>query len=326
MADGSERYVEPDTAALLAAMATDFAGAPADPTVEQRREGLKIGAVMYGPELTETGPVEEARAGHVPLRIYHPPAAGRRKRRPPLVLHIHGGGWVLGDPDVYERVTRAYCAAGDCVLVDVDYRRAPEHKHPAALEDCVAALDWARRNARRLGADPRRIVVTGDSAGGHLAAGLCQVSRTPVALLILVYPVMTASAKAELPSRKTLGDGRYFLREFDILRAETEYFTPGHDRERAPASPLLAKPGVLRRHPETIVVTAGLDPLVDEGAAYVAALQSAGVKAREVRVAGTIHAFVLFAGRIGVGREIIADIGRWIRDARPTRRRLFGWF
>ncbi|MGH7027845.1 alpha/beta hydrolase [Brevundimonas sp.] len=321
MGEALDRFVEPDTAALLADMVADFAGAPADPTVEQRRQGLEAAAILYGPGpaevervATETAPSPD---GAVPLRIYWPK---RTTTGPvPLVLHIHGGGWVLGGPQAYERVARAYCAAGECIVVDVDYRRAPENRHPAALDDCVAALDWARRNARRLGADPARIIVTGDSAGGHLAAATCQVSPAPVALAILVYPVTTASRNAQLASRQALGDGRYFLREFDILRAEAEYFPPDQDREKGPESPLLASDEFLERHPPTVVFTAGLDPLVDEGRAYVEALRRCGVDAEEVRVEGTIHGFVLFAGRIGAGRQAIKQIGRRIATAQPAR-------
>lgn len=321
-------WVEPDTAALLTAMAADFAGAPAEPTVDDRRQGLNIAADLYGPAPAVVGRIEDRVApgphGPVPLRIYWP-INGEDDRLRPLVVHIHGGGWVLGDPDGYARVCRAYCAAGDCVVVDVDYRRAPEHKHPAALDDCLAALAWAAANARALGGDPKRIVVTGDSAGGHLAAGTCQQTSIPVALQILVYPVMSSSIRADFASRKALGDGSWFLREFDILRAETEYFSPGDDRETAPASPLLASVEVLSRQPRTLVITASLDPLCDEGSAYVTALKRAGVDAREWRIKGTIHGFVLFAGRIGKGREVIRRIGQAVSGARLERRR-FGLF
>ncbi|MNE18455.1 Carboxylesterase NlhH [compost metagenome] len=314
MGEALERFIEPDTAALLADMGADFAGAPVEPTVEQRRQGLEVAAMLYGPEPAEVERVATEAApssdGSVPLRIYWPKRTTAGSV--PLVLHIHGGGWVLGGPQAYERVVRAYCAAGECIVVDVDYRRAPEHQHPAALEDCLAALDWAQRNARRLGADPARIVVTGDSAGGHLAAATCQVSPVPVALAILVYPVMTASRTAQLASRSALGDGRYFLREFDILRAEVEYFEPDQDREHSPASPLQASRDVLERHPPTVVFTASLDPLVDEGRAYVEALQGCGVTAEEVRTEGTIHGFILFCGRIRAGREAIKQIGQRI--------------
>lgn len=308
--------VEPETAALLADMARDFAGAPGEPTVHERRRGLAVAADRYGPALAEVSRIEDRVApgpqGPTPLRLYWP--VGSDASRPgPIMLHIHGGGWVLGDPDVYERVCRAYCAAGDCIVVDVDYRRAPEHKYPAAMDDCLTALEWVAANAAALGGDPARIVVSGDSAGGHLAAAVCQQTSVSVALQLLTYPVMTASRHADFASRKALGDGSFFLRALDIVRAETEYFSPGDDRESAPASPLLAPAEVLSCQPRTIVITAGLDPLRDEGAAYVEALRGAGADAREWRVEGTIHGFVLFGGRISKGRETIQRIGETLR-------------
>jgi acetyl esterase len=228
-------------------------------------------------------------------------------------LHIHGGGWVIGDPDGYERVCRAYCDAGRCVVVDVHYRRAPENKYPAALEDCEAALSWAAANAADLGADPRRVVVTGDSAGGNLAAALCQRTTSPVALQVLVYPVISAQARADFPSRAELGDGRFFLRDADIRRAETEYLSDPREGEEPGASPILARQDVLARLPPTLIVTAGLDPLRDEAKAYADRLAAAGVAVDYVCVEGTIHAFVLFAGCIGKGAAVVADIGRRIQ-------------
>jgi len=308
---GQERYVDPDTAAFLAG----FGGGPAagEPTLDERRAGLAAAVAAFGPPPVEVGSVE-ARAipgpnGPVPLRVYRPLDAVSGAA---LVLHIHGGGWAIGDVESYAPVARAYCAAGGCVVVDVDYRRAPEHRHPVALEDCRAALAWAAEHAAKLGADPRRIVVAGDSAGGHLAAALCQTTDIALAGQVLVYPVTSASAHADFASRRELGDGRWFLREFDILRAETEYFAPGEDRERAPASPLLAESAVLSRQPPALVITAALDPLADEGRAYARRLAEAGVPCEHVCVEGTIHGFVLFAGAIEAGREAIARIGAWI--------------
>lgn len=330
-------YVEAQTAAFLARLARDgaaalAAGFPADPGVAQRRQGLVAAVEAYGPGMAATGPVQDRTVdgpdGPVPVRVYWPArpgttpsGVGRKAAAVPLLLHIHGGGWVLGDPDGYGPVVSHYAAAAGCVVVDVDYRRAPEHKYPAALRDCEAALDWAHASARALGADPRRIVVTGDSAGGHLAAGLCQRTRTPVALQILVYPVISAGRGADFASRRQLGDGRWFLREFDILRAEQEYFEVDQDREAWPANPLAAPLRVLRRQPPTLIVTAGLDPLRDEGEAYADRLRAAGVECELRRVEGTIHGFVLFAGQIDAGRAWIDEIGRRVRRAAPARRR-----
>lgn len=315
----ADPYVDPHTAALLARMGDDFAGGPADPSVEERREGLAIAADLYGPALTPVALIEDrvAASGQaaVPVRLYWP--LERAAERPPVLLHIHGGGWVLGGPRAYERIARAYAQASGCLVVDVDYRRAPEHRHPAAVDDCLAALDWIAREADGLGADGGQIFVTGDSAGGHLAALVAQRTTVPLTGQVLIYPVTTASAAAAFESRQTLGDGRWFLRAFDIARAEQEYFASGDpSRETADGSPLLATPSQLARTPPALIVTASLDPLRDEGEAYAQALSAAGVEVTYDCVAGTIHGFVLFAGAILLGRSTIETIGAWLRARR----------
>jgi acetyl esterase len=307
-------YVEPQTAALLARMASDFAGGPADPTIAERRSGLLTLSELYGPEPARVSRIEDriiAAAGEIPLRIYWPELAGPNR---PLVLHLHGGGWTVGDPDAYARVCRAYCAAAGAVLVDVHYRRAPEHRYPAALEDAETALAWAQANATALGADPAKIVVTGDSAGGNLAAAVCQRTRVPLALQVLVYPVLSAQANAAFASRAALGDGRFFLREFDIKRAEAEYLSDPAQGDEPGASPLVAPERALKRLPPTLILAAGLDPLRDEAEAYSARLAAAGVPTEYACVEGTIHGFVLFAGVLELGRAAIARIGARIRE------------
>jgi len=315
----ADPYVDPHTAALLARMGEDFAGGPADPSVEERRQGLATAADLYGPPLAPVALIEDrvvaGGEAAVPVRLYWPlePAA----TRPPVLLHIHGGGWVLGGPQAYERVARAYAQASGCLVVDVDYRLAPEHRHPAALDDCLAALDWIAREADGLGADGGRIFITGDSAGGHLAALVAQRTTVPLMGQVLIYPVTTASAHARFESRQALGDGRWFLRAFDIERAEREYFVPGDpSRETADGSPLLASAPRLARTPPTLIVTASLDPLRDEGDAYARALSAAGVEVTYECVAGTIHGFVLFAGAIPLGRSTIEAVGAWLRAGR----------
>jgi acetyl esterase len=311
-------FPDAETADLLRSMAVDLASFPPAPTLEDRRAVLRQMAEAYGPaparvERLENRVIDGPR-GPIPLRIYWPrDTVGR----PPLLVHVHGGGWVIGDPDGYERVCRAYCDAGRCVVVDVHYRRAPENKYPAALEDCDAALAWAVAHAAELGADPARIAVTGDSAGGNLAAAMCQRSAAPLALQVLVYPVMSASARADFPSRSALGDGRFFLREVDIRHAEVEYLADPGQGEETGASPLLASDAVLARLPPTLIVTAALDPLRDEGRAYADRLAAAGVAVDHVCVEGAIHAFVLFAGRSSKGAAVISDIGRRIRALTP---------
>lgn len=303
-----------DTAALLERMPQDLAAFPADPDIDERRAMLRFMAEAYGPAPAPVAAIGQATAdgpnGPVPLRVYRPVTD---KQALPVLLNIHGGGWALGDPTAYERVCRAYCEAGECVVVDVDYRRAPEHKHPAALLDCAAALAWTASNAADLGGDPRRIVVTGDSAGGNLAAALCQMTDVPVALQILVYPVVDASAGADYRSRDRLGDGRFFLAKEVIKRAEREYLASPLHGDDPRVSPILADDATLRRLPPTYVVVAGLDPLLDEGVRYAERLKQAGVDATLVTVERTIHGFILFAGAIEKGRSTIGLIGEWIR-------------
>lgn len=303
-----------ETADLLQSMAVDLANYPPAPTLEDRRAVLRQMASAYGPAAARVERLEDrlidGPRGPIPLRIYWPkdPVG-----RPPLLLHIHGGGWVIGDPDGYERVCRAYCDAGRCVVVDVHYRRAPEDKYPAALEDCDAALAWTAAHAAELGADPGRIAVTGDSAGGNLAAAACQRASVSLALQVLVYPVMSASSRAQFASRSALGDGRFFLREYDIRHAELEYLSDPAQGEEPGASPILASDAVLARLPPTLIVTAALDPLRDEGQAYAERLAAAGVKVDHLCVEGAIHAFVLFAGRSSKGAAVISEIGRHIQ-------------
>lgn len=307
MADGP-------TSALLERIGRDLGTLHAADTIDNRRAALRLMAELYGPEPAPVGRIEQRKvpspAGGIRLRIYHPETAVTTS---PLLLHLHGGGWALGDFATYERVCRAYCRAANAIVVDVEYRRAPEHKYPAAHRDCEAALDWLAAHAAELGGDPARIVVTGDSAGGNLAASLCLHTRVPVWKQVLVYPVLSASASANYPSRAEFGDGRFFLGEAAIKRAETEYLSSLDDGEETRASPLLATTASLSRLPPSYIIAAGLDPLRDEAAAYAKRLRRAGVEVKEEVVEGTIHAFVLFAGAIPAGRAAIESIGAWIR-------------
>jgi len=322
MSEMATPFITEDTQALLDEMFASFADAPTDPTVSERREGLAYLADLYGPSFTDDEKASlhvENRLingpnGPIALRIYVPRAP---KTKPPVMLHIHGGGWVLGDPDAYAKVCMAYCLAANCILVDVDYRRSPENKFPAGLDDCVAALDWVAKNARKLGGDPNRLMITGDSAGGNLAAATCLKSTVKLALQILVYPVISARAKADYKSRKTLGGGQFFLREFDIKRAETEYFTSPDLGELPFASPIVAPLKMLQKVPPALIITASLDPLRDEAIAYGARLEAAGVRVQHEEAFGTIHGFILFGGRIAQSRDALRTIGQAVNAAKP---------
>ena len=226
-------------------------------------------------------------AGTIAARLYVPADdAGHR----PLVVYYHGGGWVVGDLETHDGACRFLARRANVGVLAVDYRLAPEHKFPAAVEDALAAFRWAAREAGRLGFDDARVGVAGDSAGGNLAAVVSQLAAAdggpaPAAQL-LIYPVTDLSTKA--PSYQLFSEG-FFLTEaeMDWYRA---HYLPDAERARDPrASPLLA-----RSHANlapAVVLTAGFDVLRDEGEAYARRLEGAGVPVRLHRSAGLIHGF-----------------------------------
>ncbi len=225
-------------------------------------------------------------AGDVPVRVYWPEPRGDR---PGVLLWLHGGGWVIGDLESADPVARALANRSGLVVVSVDYRLSPEHIAPAALDDCAAALAWTVANADDLGIDATRLAVGGDSAGGNLAALLCQRTRDeagpPIAFQLLVYPATDLTQSH--PSYDANGTD-YFL-----TKAGMTWFIGHHlgglDPKDPTVSPLYADScdGL----PPALVVTAEFDPLRDEGEAYAARLRDAGIAAEAVRYEGQIHGF-----------------------------------
>jgi acetyl esterase len=207
----------------------------------------------------------------------------------PIVTYFHGGGFVIGDIDTHDGPCRVLCAATGAVVVSVDYRLAPEHRFPAALDDCVAATAWAAEHARDLGADPTRLGVAGDSAGGNLAAAVAIAARTAggpaIRAQALVYPVVDFSTVH--PSVKENGEG-YLLTAAAMAWFCAQYLGD-HDSADPMASPLLAD---LADLPPAVVATAEFDPLRDEGRAYADALAGAGVAVHRLEFPGLIHGFM----------------------------------
>lgn len=228
----------------------------------------------------------EGQGGPIPVRVYRPEADGPL----PLVVYAHGGGFVFCDLDSHDGLCRNLANLVPAVVVSVDYRLAPENSWPAAAEDVYTATCWAHDNAASLGADPGRLVVGGDSAGGNLAAVTAIMSRdrggpAPAAQLLL-YPVIAADFDAE--SYRLFGRGYY--NPEPALRWYWDCYVPScADRAHPYATPLNAD---LRGLPPAVVVIAGHDPLRDEGLAFAAALETAGVPTVGLRYEGGIHGFM----------------------------------
>jgi acetyl esterase len=228
-------------------------------------------------------------AGAIPVRHYRPTAG-----RAPLLVFYHGGGHVIGDLDSHDDLCRKICRDGGVHVLSVDYRLAPEHKAPAGADDAFAAYRWALDNVGELGADPSRVVVGGDSAGGNLAAVVCQRARNddvPLpALQVLLYPVVDHCH--ETRSRTLFADG-YFLTKRDMSWFTGLYLDGASVNASDPrVSPLLADD--LSNLPPAMVLTAGFDPLRDEGNQYARAMRAAGVTVDHREFGSLIHGFANF--------------------------------
>jgi acetyl esterase len=255
-------------------------------------------------------------AGPLRVRIYRPPHdAGPR----PLVVFFHGGGWVVCDLDTHDAVCRRLALGADAVVVSVDYRLAPEHRFPAAPDDCAAATRWAVANAASLGADPRRLVLAGDSAGGNLACAVTLRLRDedgPRARgQLLVYPV-TDHWTAGFPSYAEFAEGFGLTRDV-MAWFWDHYLGEPMDAARAAALPAQAVPlraPDLRGLPPALVLSAECDVLRDEGEAYAGRLREAGVDAARERCAGMHHGFFNWGGVLDGADRAVARACTWIRE------------
>jgi acetyl esterase len=247
--------------------------------------------------------------GPLGLRIYRP-AAGPR----PALVYFHGGGFVIGSLETHDGTCRALANASGCTIVSVDYRLAPEHRFPAAPEDCYAALRFAAEAGAEIGVDPSRLAVGGDSAGGNLAAVTALLARDrrgpDLAFQLLVYPV--TDARFDTPSYRENAEG-YFLTAKMMRWFWDHYLEHAHQAEDPLASPLRAKD--LAGLPPALVLTAGYDPLRDEGEAYAARLREAGVDAELKRYPGMFHGFFSMYDALDDGRDALEQAGAALRRA-----------
>ncbi|RZT83671.1 acetyl esterase [Pseudonocardia sediminis] len=252
-------------------------------------------------------------AGDIPVRVYRPAGDGPH----PVLVYFHGGGWVIGDIEVADKPCRSLVNTLNAAVVSVGYRKGPEDRFPAAPEDCYAATVWVADNAASLGVDPARIAVAGDSAGGNLAAVVAQqtVRRGGPALVhqLLIYPAVDAGG--EYASRVENGEG-YLLTKSAMDWFYDHYLRSPADIEDPLASPLRADD--LAGLPPATVITAGFDPLRDEGAAYAKALNAAGVSADHQHNPSMIHGFWWMMGAIEHTRSSYDQAGANVRAAFGT--------
>jgi acetyl esterase len=307
---------DPDVARVVARMKA--AGVPRyDEVGVSRARALLDGVVRLQAPETPLAQVRDllvpGEAGQLPARVYHPDP----ERRLPLVVYVHGGGWVLGGIAAADRPCRRLAVAGDCVVVSIEYRRAPETAFPGPLEDCVRAVRWLAAHADSVGADGQRLVLLGDSAGGNLVAATTLRLRDGdgprVDEQVLLYPCLAPARNSEFASYTTYAEGPL------LTRAELEWFWDHYLRSEADendpdAAPLRAAD--LSGLPSTTVVLAELDPVRDEGLAYVERLRAAGVPTDVTVYQGAAHGFWWMDGEMRQAGELTGQLGRVVRAGR----------
>ena len=232
----------------------------------------------------------------------------------PALVFFHGGGWTIGDLGTHDVVCRQLAIGARCVVFSVDYRLAPEHPFPAAVDDCFFATRYIHSNAEELKIDPTRIAAGGDSAGGNLAAAVALMARDAggpaLAYQLLIYPA--TDQRCELPSHERNGEG-YLLTKEAIGFFRSSYLPNPKDRTDWRASPLLASSHA--DLPPAFVLTAGYDPLVDEGRAYAERLAAAGVETTYREYPDVVHGFVLFGGVVDAANAAVAECCQRLRSA-----------
>ena len=257
-------------------------------------------------DITIPGP-----AGAIPGRVYD--AAGVSVPARAVVAYFHGGGWVQGDLETHHGLCARLALRSGTIVVAIEYRLAPEHKFPAAVEDSFVAYRWLRSHAAEVGGDPGRVAVAGDSAGGNLSAVVSQLSAregVPVPTCqVLIYPALDFAF--DTPSHRELTDGHIIPRDRIVWYME-QYLPAGADLNDPHASPL--REPDLHGQPPALIITAGFDPLRDEGAAYAERLRAAGVDVVYHEYRGQIHAFLSLTKTIPQGMDCTWEIGAYLQE------------
>ena len=260
--------------------------------VDKCREVYKELVSQLSGELSDIGEIKELSIpggnSEIKIRVYSPK---KTTKNMPAVAYFHGGGWVIGDLDTHDPVCRRLSAKSDCLFFSVEYRLAPENKYPSGIDDCITATQWIHDNATELGVDSKRIGVAGDSAGGNMAAVVAQELKNIVSYQLLMCPAVDLSDKS-YPSREEYGQGEYLLSMKDMLWFGGHLSDDLEQLLEPKASPI--SNNNLSGRPPALTVTAGCDPLCDEGKAYADKLSEAGVDSEYKCYEGTIHNFYQF--------------------------------
>ena len=306
--------LDPQARALLEQMAETGMPPLSGQDIASARESV-LAFAQLGGDPESVSRVEDRRIpspdGTIPVRIYTPAGSGPF----PVLVYFHGGGWVLCNIDTHDPVCRSLANAAECLVVSVDYRLAPEHKFPAAADDCYAATQWVMNSASLINGDADRVAVGGDSAGGNLAAVVALMARdrggrAPV-FQLLIYPA-TDYYLPGTSSYQHNADG-YFLTKDDMKWFWNHYLSKEADAANPCACPLRA--ASLTGLPSALVITAEFDPLRDEGEMYAARLRESGVSARLVRYDGMIHGFFSMAGVLEQGKDALGLAAGELRSA-----------
>ncbi len=282
----------------------------------EARQAYSSARVAVAPEPQEVAGVRDLSAPgpNGPIRLRHYLPRGAAGQPLPGLVYCHGGGWVLGDLDSHDTVCRHLANAAQCAVVAVDYRLAPEHKFPAAVDDALAATAWVAAHAADLGIDPQRIAVGGDSAGATLAAVTCLAARDAgrprLRYQLLIYPVTDFDMRT--PSQEQLADG-HLLTRGNQLWFQANYLRGPADKADWRASPL--KVASVAGVPPAFVLTASHDPLRDEGEAYARRLVEASIRVTSWRVPGQIHGFLPMGKLMRASSPALDEIGRHLKAA-----------